>query len=592
MSKATRNNKDLEAARPVNRRKRRIAIAGLMSVALFVVAISMTGIVLALSNTSMASDSTVASTKAVTQDDSSAVSIDKKEVVYSKLSAEGDVTGIYVVNLFESDQKLAVSDPGEYESVDNLSTQQVLECKNGQVDFNMDPGTFSYQGTLKPSTALPWKVDVSYTLDGKPISAESIAGKAGEVEIEIDVTANGGKLSTFTDNYLMQITATIDNEAMTGLEAKDGSTAINGNSTVITYMLLPGSNGSYKISGKTDAFHFDGLQIAAVPLSLALDFDISASSSSLGDINELQSAIQQLNEGASTLSESSDSIEENLKTLNQVDLQLAIVSSILYGYFTQMANELSGMIDNLASLSYGLSALAQGSTSYLEGLKAGAAQVAVSESDIVAAETAYQTALQTINGKIEAGVEVTPDDIAALNSSVETLRQVYSAAGAYNALQGAIEGYGEIDTNLQQMSGALADSMANSDALKENVSALAENYSSFNEALAMAFDGVSKLSEGYSEFNAGLAEFATGANKLGDATANLDSQLIAGIRNEIERRLNPSFKMHSFVYPSNENVSQVQFVYMTESINLPVAEEEPAPEPEETLWDRITKLFS
>ena len=54
----------------------------------------------------------------------------------------------------------------------------------------------------------------------------------------------------------------------------------------------------------------------------------------------------------------------------------------------------------------------------------------------------------------------------------------------------------------------------------------------------------------------------------------------------------PEFKPVSFVDKRNKNVTAVQFVMLTDAIEIPEPEPvEPEPEPEPTIWDRFLNLL-
>ncbi|MGL5174360.1 MAG: hypothetical protein ACRC75_10935, partial [Olsenella sp.] len=113
----------------------------------------------------------------------------KDEIVYAKADATGSDTGLYVVNYFNTSSAEDVTDPGSYVKLTNLSSTQTLTESDGSVNLTTLAGEpFYYQGDLSTSTTLPWDVEITYTLDGKEVSPDDLAGKDGDLDIELKIT--------------------------------------------------------------------------------------------------------------------------------------------------------------------------------------------------------------------------------------------------------------------------------------------------------------------------------------------------------------------------------------------------------------------
>ena len=100
--------------------------------------------------------------------------VPKTEVVYAKLAGNGALQNTYVVNTLEPERTGTLCDFGSYESVQNLTNASELGTSDQAVFVDIAEGQegepFSYQASLG-AAALPWNVSVSYTLDGKSVSA-------------------------------------------------------------------------------------------------------------------------------------------------------------------------------------------------------------------------------------------------------------------------------------------------------------------------------------------------------------------------------------------------------------------------------------
>ena len=136
-------------------------IAGLLAVTMVIGSVGMTG------SSVYAADSTKSA---------------KEEVIYIMTDAEGNVENINAVNIFGSG---SVTDYGQYSSVKMLNTTDPIEQDGDKITFTSEKEKVYYQGTME-NTEIPWNISFTYTLDGKEISPEDLAGKSGALEIHVN----------------------------------------------------------------------------------------------------------------------------------------------------------------------------------------------------------------------------------------------------------------------------------------------------------------------------------------------------------------------------------------------------------------------
>jgi hypothetical protein len=84
-----------------------------------------------------------------------------------------------------------------------------LTQEEDRIFISAPKGDFYYQGTLK-NAALPWCIDVAYTLDGAPVTADALAGADGRVAIRIDTAQNPDADPVYFENYALQVSVTLD----------------------------------------------------------------------------------------------------------------------------------------------------------------------------------------------------------------------------------------------------------------------------------------------------------------------------------------------------------------------------------------------
>lgn len=557
----------------------------------------------------------------------------KEEVVYANLSATGQVEQAYVVNSFDLKESSTVVDYGAYDSVENLTNLQPIEQAGEEITFTGEAGKFYYQGNLKDST-LPWDVKITYTLDGVEITPEELAGQSGYLVIHLVTTQNEQINPAFYENYLLQISVTLDTDLCEDIQAPDGTFANAGQDKMITFTVLPGSDGDMTVSAQVKDFEMTGISLSAVPYSMA--FDLPDTSEMTGQMTTLSEAIGSLAEGAQQLKDGIGALSDGAKQLkggsseirtglDQLDTNgdsLVEASQAILDGLTGIQDALgqegemgSGDLEDLAALPDGLNQLA-------DSLGTMADQISPLKDGFTLAHTALKNSIQSIPQAIpqedlEKLVQENPDDptIAALIETYEAaqgVKGVYSQVGmafttTQNALDGMVSGLETMEEGLRQsaegFSAAISD--MDIDQMITGLGQLAQNYGAFHQGLVEYTGGVSQLSEGYRSLDGGIAELADGLDQteqgmgeytdgmgqLNDQTKDLPDAMQQAIDELMDSYDFSDYVPVSFTSQQNTNVSLVQFVLQTQGIEKqeqPVVAEETE---EENFWTRILDLF-
>lgn len=563
---------------------------------------------------------------------------EKDEIVYAALSAEGNAEAIYAVNHFELQTGGTVTDYGTYESVVNLTDSRDITQDGEAVTFSANKGNYYYQGNMK-STELPWRFNLSYSLDGQKMSPQEIAGKSGTLELKITSVQNSSTDPTFYENYMLQITVTLDTEKCTDIDAPGATVASAGADKAIAYTVLPGNDADFTLKADVTDFTMTGISVSAVPYSMSMEFpDIEGQ---LGELEQLPDVVAQLNEGAKELKsgteklksgsaglvDGSQSIEVGLAQLagnaeqltdasQQIDTALVQIASALQTGGEVDISQLAQLPQGLAELSNGLKAISGqigtlkdgfaqaygGLDAAMQGIKA-----AVSEEQIAALEAA-------VAGQEE---EETANALIAQYRAAQTAKSVYdNVNAAFDGVNAALEQLpssvetiaGMLDAVSAQAGSALEEmgGLEQLGMLTEGLTALSESYASFHSGLTGYLNGVRELASGYADFHAGLESFDGGVGELDDgvgafsdgteAMNNEMADLPDMIQEEIDKMkeeyMPSDFEPVSFTSPQNTDTDFVQFVLQSTGIEK---QEEPEPtqneEEPETFWDRLIALF-
>jgi len=90
----------------------------------------------------------------------------------------------------------------------------------------------------------------------------------------------------------------------------------------------------------------------------------------------------------------------------------------------------------------------------------------------------------------------------------------------------------------------------------------------------------------------GLAAYQDGTEKLRNGTSGMDSEISSKIDEMLGSISGKNDQVVSFVSDKNTNVSAVQFVLKTDSIQLPEPPRAVAPQPVSlSFWQKLLKLF-
>jgi putative membrane protein len=480
----------------------------------------------------------------------------KEEVVYGILNLDGTVNNLYVVNIFNGG---AITDYGNYSDIRNMTTSEKINQSGDQITINTNANKFYYQGTPEKKE-LPWNIAIKYFLDDKEISGEDLAGKSGKLKITMSVKQNKNTKSTFFDNYALQVGLSLDNKLCSNIKTDNATVAEAGSKKQLTYTVLPGNGIDITVTADVRDFEMDAVSINGIKLSLGLSVD---SGEFTGQISKLADAVKGLDEGAAEL----------LDGLNQL-------SSGMGKYIDGMKD----FKDGLLQFSDGADRLNTGAAALKNGLSELAKQ---NDALINGALAIQQATFDSVNGQLSQmglGLPVlTAENYRTVLSSIPDLSvvktQLDGAVQFTQGLKGYMDGVAQLGKGATDLANGTAEFKASS-----SVIALSAN--ELYKAGAELNAGVKKLRDG-------LASYKEGSTQLRSGTSGMSSE----ISNKVDEMLNSisgkGDKVVSYVSDKNTNVSAVQFVLKTDSINLPEVQKSVLPKPVElSFWQKLLKLFS
>ena len=572
---------------------------------------------------------------------------EKREAIYATLASDGKVNAIYVVNHFKVTGAGNVKDYGDYSSVKNLTNIEPLTQNGDSVSFHADEGNFYYQGNMT-TTELPWKFDIFYYLDGAKIVPQNLAGKSGELKIHMVTKKNEKVNPIFSENYMLQISMTLDTEKCANIIAPGGMIAFSGKNTIVTYMVMPGKDGDISLFSTVQDFAMDGIQISAMPLKLGIEMpdtgEMTDKMITLSDaISDFNDGVKKLNDGFADMSEGAKKLAKGSKEFDNGLSRLSDSSEQLTQASGQIDSALSKIVASLDNSSGGIdfSAIAQ--------LPEGLAQLSQALSGISEGLTQLKGGLLNANNALDSAVASLPDisqiaieslssapSIAGLDENqrrtFNQLLQAYTTAQTVKGVYYGLHGDNGIKAAFDSAIASLDTMSGSVDAISQNLSkisteiknpnitifeqmqqlvygltALSNNYRQFNSGLIEYTSGVKELSSNYGRLHIGLVQLSDGTvdlhegtkelylgtSELNDNVADLPETMQAEIDNLMKDYDKSDFKPVSFVSAKNSNVSLVQFVFKTAGI-IELKQETVMPEIElkETVFVRFLALLT
>lgn len=271
----------------------------------------------------------------------------KGETVYSNLKPNGqEYQTIVTTHLINEEDEKILKDMTTLLNIENTSGDETFKKEGESLIWEANSNDIYYKGETEK--ALPISIKITYTLDGKEIEPEKIAGKDGKVKITIEtqnketreVEINGKKEKMYTP-FVVACGTYIQNDKNKNLEVKNAKVIDDGSKTMVAGITFPGLQESLNL--KTDTieipetieiemdskeFEMSNIIMYAMPINAEeFDLDIFSKIDKIyGKVEDLKTASTQIEEGAKTLSEG---IKTANTGANQIEAEVRKAINIL-----------------------------------------------------------------------------------------------------------------------------------------------------------------------------------------------------------------------------------------------------------------------
>lgn len=259
----------------------------------------------------------------------------KDETVYVMAAADGSPKEIIVSDWIKNPTKAdELKDSSELKDIENVKGDESYTMStDGAMVWGAKGNDIYYQGTTDKK--LPVSVKMSFTLDGKSICADDLAGKSGKLVMRIDYTNEqyenvkiDGKDEKIYVPYAVLSGMVLPNENFSNVEVSNGRSLNDGEKTIVAGMAFPGISENLDLdSDKLDIP--DHVEITADVKDFELETTLTLvtnevfneiDTKDIDSADELKDKLNQLTDAMKQLTEGSSQLYDGLQTLlNKTD---------------------------------------------------------------------------------------------------------------------------------------------------------------------------------------------------------------------------------------------------------------------------------
>ena len=380
----------------------------------------------------------------------------KDETVYVLAGADGKVNRVIVSDWLKNGAgEDSLQDRSELTDLENVKGDETFTRTGSDLVWAAGGRDLSYRG--ETDKALPVTVDVTYTLDGAPITAEDLAGKSGRVTIRFDyqnhetVTADvDGKPTALHVPFAVVTGLVLDEARFSNVTVTNGKVLSDGTRTAVVGLALPGMQEDLGLASSVLTLP-DSVEITADAVDFSLGMSLTLVSnevfasldlSKLDSADGLEDALTQLTDAMTQLCDGSDELSAGLETLLEKSGELQTGAD-------QLADGAKALKRGAGDLSTGAGQVSDGADSLSAGLNTLSANSASLNSG---AKQIFETLLTTAAQQIRAaGLDIPDLTISnyaqVLSKAIAALDDDAVCQQALDTVTAAVEAHrGEIRT--------------------------------------------------------------------------------------------------------------------------------------------------
>lgn len=411
--------------------------------------------------------------------------IGKEETVYVLADSTGKERKVIVSDhLINDGNKDTIEDASDLKDIENVKGDETFKQDGSKLTWQADGNDIYYQGTSTKET--PVSQTITYSLDGKEVKPEELAGKSGKVTIRFDYT-NNETVKTKIDGKeeeiyvpFAAISGMVLDDSFSNVKVTNGKVISDGKNNIVVGYALPGLKESLDV----DDSDFDGDVSIPDYVEVTADVENFSLSTTMTVVMNATNFISK--DGDADLSE----VDDMLDTLTDATDQLKDGSG-------ELADGVDTLKSKMGEFKDGVGTLKNGIKDYTDGA----------------------STLSTGIGTLKSGVDTLAGSVPTLISGVGTLKDgsASAAKGASSLKDGAgtlKKGAKDVSTGANTLSKGASDLSTGADTLSTGASDLST--------------GADTLAAGASSLNTGVQTLAKGVKDLNTAVNGGETTLAGG----------------------------------------------------------------
>ena len=485
--------------------------------------------------------------------------IGKEETVYVLADSTGKERKVIVSDhLINDENKKTIEDASDLKDIENVKGDETFKQSGNKLTWQADGNDIYYQGTSTKEA--PVSQTITYSLDGKKVKPEDLAGKSGKVTIRFDYTNNEAvkaKIAGKEEEIYVPfaaISGMVLDDSFSNVKVTNGKVISDGKNNIVVGYALPGLKESLdvddsdfdgdvsipdyvEVTADVENFSLDTVMTAVVNATNFISQDGDADFSEIDDmLDTLTDAADQLKDGSSDLADGVDTLKSKMGEFKDGvgTLQTGIkdytdgASTLSSGIGTlkdgvdSLAGSVPTLISGIGTLKDGSASAAQGAASLKDGvgtLKNGAKDVSTGANTLSKGASDLSTGADTLSTGVN-----------SLSDGADTLK-----GGASDLSDGAntlSSGASDLSTGANTLSSGVNDLSTGADTLSAGATNLSDGANTLSTGAANLSDGANTLSGGAAQVNDGVQTLAAEMKNLVSGTQQVSdgaAQLNAGV---------------------------------------------------------------
>lgn len=375
-----------------------------------------------------------------------AAEISKQESVYVNLDADGAASDITVTDWIKNIAKTkTIKDSTELTDVFNVKGEETFLQNGNNLDWNAKNEDIYYQGKIDKE--LPVSMEITYSLDGKEIKANDLAGKSGKLKMHIayenhakETVLMDGKQIEINVPFAMLTGVILPTDRFKNVEIDHGKIMSDADKNIIVGIALPGMEESLDLSD-------DMKEDIEIPSSLTITADVTdfkmgatftlATTEFMDDIDmtkttkvdELKDSMDELKDASKKLVSGSADLADGVGTLKDK-------SGDFTNGITVLSDGLNQLYKGAGSLETCVKSYTAGADQLADGVKKlGSAMKGLPEK-LTELATGISTAKTGVN-QLAGSTEQLEQGMNTVNGGIDTIN---TTLGQVNELLSSIEG--------------------------------------------------------------------------------------------------------------------------------------------------------